>query len=463
MTFLNEEIKEAATILSRAEISRTSTRNAFFKRAQEENEKYTDRKFYNTVYHLVMETIRRKNKLDAFLSLVLRDELLSLNAFQIALLQVLVYIRKEQEYRTKKRPSLNHLLIVTKKIFAEKIDENALSSLISSLEHLDLIDERTVFKARSEIEQLSLEYFHPIWLIKMLQGFIGRKSTIKLLETNNKRHPAWLRVVDHSSDINNTERAIEALAKEKITAIADLDFEDVLLVTEAKKPVVLTSLFKSGQVVIQSKASSAVTHILQPFPNSIVIDLAAAPGMKSLHIWEKMKREGTLALLEISSKRARTLRHRIDEYSSNDDFAPFVFLTDSQTPPLRSNVADRVLVDAPCSSSGIIGMYPDHKWRSASLGEELAPTQLSMLNSALELLKKGGIGVYSVCSLNPKEGEFVINEFLQRNENVELMNPGFGRSSYDVEIRELELCRRVFPHTDGTDGFFYCKFRKKAK
>ena len=66
MSYLNEEIQEAATILSRAEIFRTSTRNSFFKRAQQENEKYTNRKFYNTVYHLVMEAIRRKNKLDAF-------------------------------------------------------------------------------------------------------------------------------------------------------------------------------------------------------------------------------------------------------------------------------------------------------------------------------------------------------------------------------------------------------------
>jgi 16S rRNA (cytosine967-C5)-methyltransferase len=462
MTFLKEEIKEAAAILSRAEISRTSTRNAFFKRAQEENEKYTDRKFYNTVYHLVMETIRRKNKLDACLSLVLRDELLSFNAFQLALLRVLVYIRKEQDYRAKKRPSLNHLLTIAKKVLAERIEENALSSLISRLERLDIIDDEAVFKTRSEIEQLSLEYFHPIWFIEMVQAFLGRKSTIKLLETNNKRHPIWLRVVNHSSNTNITERVIEALAKESVTAFADQDFEDVLLVTEAKKPVVLTSLFKSGQVVIQSKASSAVTHILQPFPNSIVIDLAAAPGMKSLHIWERMKREGTLALLEISPKRAKTLRYRIEEYSSNDAFSPFVLLADSQIPPLRPNVADRVLVDAPCSSSGIVGMYPDHKWRSASLGEKLASTQLNLLISALKLLKKGGIGVYSVCSLNPKEGEFVIHEFLRKNENVELMNPGFGSNSFDVKIRELELCRRVFPHTDGTDGFFYCKFRKKG-
>ncbi|MFW9915215.1 MAG: RsmB/NOP family class I SAM-dependent RNA methyltransferase [Candidatus Thorarchaeota archaeon] len=462
MTFLNEEIKEAAAILSRAEISRTSTRNAFFKRAQEENEKYTDRKFYNTVYHLVMETIRRKNKLDAYLSLVLCDELPSFNAFQLALLRVLVYIRKEQDYRTKKRPSLNHLLTVAKKVLAERIEENALSSLVSRLERLDIIDEEAVFKARNEIEQLSLEYFHPIWFIEMVQAFLGRKGTIKLLETNNKRHPIWLRVVNHSSAINSNERVIEALAKENVTAIADQDFEDVLLVTEAKKPVVLTSLFKSGQVVIQSKASSAVTHILQPFPHSIAIDLAAAPGMKSLHIWEWMKREGTLALLEISPKRAKTLRRRIEEYSSNDASSPFVLLTDSQTPPLRPNVADRVLVDAPCSSSGIIGMYPDHKWRAASLGEELASTQLNLLISALKLLKKGGIGVYSVCSLNPKEGEFVIHEFLQKSENVELMNPGFGGNSFDVKIRGLELCRRVFPHTDGTDGFFYCKFRKKG-
>ncbi|MFX0113470.1 MAG: RsmB/NOP family class I SAM-dependent RNA methyltransferase [Candidatus Hodarchaeota archaeon] len=461
MNYLNEEIQEAATILSRAEVFRTSTRNTFFKRAKQENEKYNNRKFYNTVYHLVMETIRRKNKLDAFLDLIFGDKIQSFNLFQIALLRIVVYIRKEQKYYTKKRPSLNHLLTTAKRILAEKMDEIALFALLEGLRQIDVIEEHELLDSRSELEQVSLRYFHPEWLIEMLYEWLGHEDTIRLLETNNKKQPMWIRIVDYSREFNNADKIIEGLAGDDVTAIADQDFEDVLLITQAKRPVVLTSLFKTNRIVIQNKASSAVGHILEPFPNSTVIDLAAAPGMKSLHIWEKMERSGNLILLDVSEKRAKTLSKRAKKYTPNSYCLPYVMQADSYIPPLRSEIADRVLVDAPCSSSGIIGMYPDHKWRSESLAKELAVVQLNLLESALILLKKGGIGVYSVCSINPKEGEFVIGEMLQRNDNVELLDPGFGNSVYKAKIQGVELCRRVFPHIDGIDGFFYCKFRKK--
>jgi 16S rRNA (cytosine967-C5)-methyltransferase len=460
MSYLNEEIQEAATILSRAEIFRTSTRNSFFKRAQQENEKYANRKFYNTVYHLVMEAIRRKNKLDAFLDLVFSDKMQSFNPFQIALLRIIVYIRKEQRYYTKKRPSLNHLLVAAKKILVEKMDEIALSALIEGLRQIDAIEENKLLGPRSELEQLSLRYFHPDWFIEMLFECLGHEDTIRLLEANNRKQPMWIRIVDYSREFNNADKTVDGLAGDDVTAIADQDFEDVLLITQAKRPVVLTSLFKANHIVIQNKASSAVAHILEPFPNSTTIDLAAAPGMKSLHIWEKMERSGNLILLDVSGKRAKTLFQRAQKYTPSSYYLPHVIQADSHTPPLCSGIADRVLVDAPCSSSGIIGMYPDHKWRSEILAKELAIVQLNLLESALKLLKKGGIGVYSVCSINPKEGEFVIGELLQRNDNVKLLDPGFGNRAYNVRVEGLELCRRVFPHLDGIDGFFYCKFRK---
>lgn len=461
MSYLNEEVKEAATILSRAEIFRTSTRNIFFNRAQEEKAKYTDRKFYNTVYHLVMETVRRKNKLDAYLNLIFASEPLPLTIFQIALVRVIVYIRKEQEYRTKKRPSLNHLLAVAKRLFAKKMDENIFQSLIDGFQRLNATDEQDLLRSRNKLEQLSLLYFHPKWFITMLSELIGTESTVKLLETNNKKQPVWIRIVNYSNDSTKGANVRKELAEEGMSVIVDQDFEDVLMVAQSQKPVVFASLFKTGKIVIQNKASSAVTHILQPFPNSTVIDLAAAPGMKSLHIWEKMEMSGTLVLLDISAKRTRTLNKRALKCTPSNRLLPHMIHADSVSPPLRLEIADRVLIDAPCSSSGIIGMYPDHKWRPASLGKKLSMLQLNLLRTALNLLKKGGIGVYSVCSLNPKEGEFVISEMLQKYDNVELLNPGYGNSAYDVGIPELRLCRRTFPHTNGTDGFFYCKFRKK--
>ncbi|MHA2232536.1 MAG: RsmB/NOP family class I SAM-dependent RNA methyltransferase [Candidatus Hodarchaeales archaeon] len=461
MSYLNEEIKEAAIILSRAEIFRTSTRNLFFKRAQKEKGKYADRKFYNTVYHLVMETIRRKNKLDAYLDLIFAHEPLSLTIFQTALARIIVYIRKEQEYRTKKRPSLNHLLAAAKKLFTEKMDENGFTSLIEALQRIDVSDEQDLLRSRNELEQLSLLYLHPKWFVKMLSELIGTKDAVKLLETNNKKQPVWIRIVNCSNDSTEGANVKEELAGEGLSVIADQDFEDVLMVAQSKKPVVFASLFKAGKIVIQNKASSAVTHILQPFPGSTVVDLAAAPGMKSLHIWEKMEMSGALVLLDISAKRARTLNKRARKYTPTNRILPHMIHADSVSPPLRLEIADRVLVDAPCSSSGIIGMYPDHKWRPASLAKKLSVIQLKLLDTALKLLKKGGIGVYSVCSLNPEEGEFVISEMLQKYDNVELLNPGYGNGAYNVGIPELRLCRRTFPHTNGTDGFFYCKFSKK--
>ncbi len=461
MSFLTKEVEEAATILSRAEIFKTSTRNSFFERTKDQTELYNDRKFYNRVYHLVMECIRRQNKLDKYLDTIFGAKKEILNSFQIALFRLLVYIRKEQKYHTKTRPSINHLLKIARSIIIEKDGQNNLNELLKKFSNLDDVTDSTLLTAHDEIDRLSLVYYHPKWLIHMLSQYMEKKSVIKLLKANNKRQTVWIRVIEQGKSSNEIEATIEQLFKEGIEIYQDKDFQDVFEVRRTKKPLILTNLFKKRKIAIQNKSSTAVPHILDPLPNSTVIDLAAAPGMKALQLMEKMKFSGTLILLDISMQRMEKLNLTISSGLSKELFFPDYILCDSQSAPLKNEFADFVLIDAPCSSTGIIGMYPDHKWRPKERVDELVPTQLRMVECGFNLLRKNGIGVYSVCSIDPKEGEFIIAEMLNRHENFILLDPNFGQSAFQVGVEGLELCRRVFPHIDNADGFFYCKFQRK--
>ena len=292
---------------------------------------------------------------------------------------------------------------------------------------------------RAQLEQLKnraphLGYSHPEWLCDRWSQRWGADKLAALLHWNNTPPPTFVRV--------NTLRATpEELA-------AQFDQEKVLFTPRAfdwipgdlafelreHPPITTLPSFQSGHFYIQDPSTLLAVNLLDPQPGERVLDLCAAPGGKTTFAAQRMRNEGTIVAQDSDPTRLELVTENCARLG----------VTSVLIGAPAENDFDRVLVDAPCSNTGVMRRRVELRWRIqiAEL-ERLRVLQLDLLNRAASLLKPGGALVYSTCSLEPEENEGVVKEFLSRA-------PGF----------QLEIERQLLPFVDKVDGAFVARMRK---
>jgi 16S rRNA (cytosine967-C5)-methyltransferase len=196
--------------------------------------------------------------------------------------------------------------------------------------------------------------------------------------------------------------------------------------------------FQHGLFYIQDPSTLLAVHELNPQPDETILDLCAAPGGKLTYIAQRMRNTGKLIAHDTFPDRLKL----IEENCARLGVTIAQAALPSHLPPLTFN---RVLVDAPCSNTGVMRRRVDLRWRIRPEEiERLRATQLELLRQAAALVKPGGTLVYSTCSLEPEENENVIREFLAR----ELWF-------------QLETQRELIPFVDETDGAYVARLTKK--
>ncbi|MFX0061465.1 MAG: RsmB/NOP family class I SAM-dependent RNA methyltransferase [Candidatus Hermodarchaeota archaeon] len=448
-------LETTAKILAEGEKTSSSVRNSFFQYFKNRDFK---RKFYNSVYHFCMETIRRKNLLDEYLKKSI--DLKKLDLFTLSLFRIGTFISHNPSYQNNPLYSPKIIQKTIHEIIQKFYDLDYTVLVTKNLEKSFTVTLAELFEDKDELQRVALEFYHPLWLVKYLVNVIGRESTINLLKANNQPKIVYTRV---NTLVTTRNKIIEELANEKIPAEKDEVFSDLIRVKKgplledgARHNVALSLAVKKGQLFIQGRASAAVSHILAPKPNEIVVDVAAAPGMKTSHICQLMNNQGKIISIDVADHRLKKLNAltvKIGKQTIN------IVQADSRFPPLRTEIADRLLIDAPCSSTGILRKYPDHKWIDFSQIEVFSQLQEEIILKSLPLLKPGGVGVYSVCSLMEQEGEKHLLK-LKKQRGIKLVDPGYGSPGYQREKYKDLPCRRFFPHLHETDGFFIAKFEK---
>jgi len=201
-----------------------------------------------------------------------------------------------------------------------------------------------------------------------------------------------------------------------------------------------SELWQQGRIMPQSRASMLVARVLDPQPGERVLDLCAAPGGKTTHLFALMGGEGELTAVEVHPGRARALQETCELMG-----AQAVQVVNADARSFSSeHPFDRVLLDPPCSGLGTLQSRPDLRWqpRRGEVGE-LAAKQAELLRAAASQLKPGGSLVYSVCTISRAEGEHVVGAFLAE------------RGGDFVSEGSWQL----LPSRDGTDGFFLSKLR----
>jgi 16S rRNA (cytosine967-C5)-methyltransferase len=337
-----------------------------------------------------------------------------------------------------------------KEAFGEGISKftNALLRKIEEVKLSDLISDST------DIVNLSLKYFHPTWFIKYLITLLGRPGTIKFLQKSLEPDALYIRVNFLKSDIATV---IEALKEDKFVIEEDSNLPDVIRILDWQYPILHSQLYKEGLIYIQDKASTLVSHVVNPQEGDCIFDICAAPGGKSLHMGQLLQNTGMVFAIDRSHRRLLELSSKLSRYEIQNIFVLNAVGDDAAD--YLTKKADKILIDPPCSGTGTFMSRPYSKWKFQSKDlKVLTAIQWKILSRAVKLLKKSGEIIYSTCSIMIEENETIIKKFLTTYPDFSLVpvTPFIGVPGF----LGLSETQRLFPHLHNTEGFFIAKLKR---
>jgi len=289
---------------------------------------------------------------------------------------------------------------------------------------------------------------HPQWLYdKIRRDWPDQVESI--LKANNEHPPLTLRA-------NLTKGSREQFqVKLNEAGMASLSLEQVptaIVLVEATSTELIPG-FKSGELSVQDAAAQIAATLLDLAPGQRVLDLCAAPGGKTCHILEACPELSELVALDVDAVRLERVKSNLTRGGLTAHL-----ITGDATQPSSwwdGSPFDRILVDAPCSATGVIRRHPDIKvLRKPQDIARLAETQRMILEAAWTMLAPGGTLVYATCSVLRQENSDVISAFLGEHPEAKesLLPEIFGQAQPHG--------RQILPGTDGMDGFFYARLEK---
>jgi 16S rRNA (cytosine967-C5)-methyltransferase len=294
---------------------------------------------------------------------------------------------------------------------------------------------------------------HPQWLVEALADAWGDAAE-QILTANNLHPPMTLRL-DASLTATDFLRSWRALGRDA----AALDWNDSAIVLE--RPVAVQTLpgFETGAVSVQDAGAQLAAPLLDADPGMRVLDACAAPGGKTLHIAQRTPGLAELVAVDDDASRLVRVRENLERGQ-----AQAVLLTadlTSRPDSLAPGHFDRVLVDAPCSATGVIRRHPDIKLlRRPGDIAGFAATQARILATAFELLKPGGRLIYCTCSVLPAENETRVTAFLAAEPRARVA--GWPEDVVKPPgLIDRAVGWQLLPGgSAGTDGFYYASLTR---
>jgi len=315
-------------------------------------------------------------------------------------------------------------------------------------------------------KDLCTYYGYNEYLLTKFLELLGPSELIEFLEANEVQRPVTIRT-------NTLKTRRKELAKNLINRGVNLDpvgkWSKVgLVVYDSQVPIGATPECMAGHYILQGACSLLPVMALAPQEHERILDMSAAPGGKASHIAAVMKNTGILFANDANKDRCNAIVsnfHRLGITNS------VITCHDGREFPKVMGGFDRVLIDAPCSGSGIISKDPSAKTskdensilKTSHLQKQLILAAIDSVNAKSQT---GGYIVYSTCSVLVEENEAVINYALKKRDvkvvptGFEFGTPGFTRIREFRFNKDLELTRRFYPHTHNMDGFFVAKLQK---
>ncbi|MFL2982942.1 MAG: transcription antitermination factor NusB [Candidatus Neomarinimicrobiota bacterium] len=288
----------------------------------------------------------------------------------------------------------------------------------------------------------------PLWIQNRWKESLGEYNQKKMIESINMNPANFIRVQEGVRSIKEIKKI---LLEDGIES--EIFSELFLKISCGTGKILKTNLFNSGEISIQNPASAAIVECLDIKNGDTVLDVCAAPGTKSLYLSSLVGITGTILASDINEERVEIgkddiKRHRKSNIkwmvkdASKDDFPN----------------TNRILIDAPCTGTGVIGRKPDIRWRrKISDIYEMSKKQFEILSHCSKFLNPNGIIVYATCSIEPEENWNVVEQFIKLNPQffVDKINSKVPSSWID---NKGALC--TLPYLHNVDGMFAVKIKR---
>ena len=383
------------------------------------------------------EVIRWKRTLDEWISMSLKKPIkkLPLNALCILRLGYYEYIIDDFV------PA--HAAVDTWVELSKKLKSKKISGLINAV----LRKARYIDKSSNDLKSaLGLQFSFQDWMVQNWTKKYGQTKTIELCKYFNNTHEVDLRV-----DISNSN--IKRLLRNKQIKWSFSPFsKNFIRIKSGLGDILSSNIFSKGNAFVQDRAAGAVIELLDPRPGEVILDVCAAPGTKSIYIHEKLKGEGQLFSYDINQSKIDKAQRQSKELGLDIKWEKKNAVFDTYPK------ADKILIDAPCSGTGVIARKPDIKWeRNFDDVGIFSSLQTKIIKNVSKYLKKNGTIVYSTCSLESQENWDVVCSFLKFNTNFKLES---AERLIPNQWMSNNNCLETFPPRDNVDGMFAAKIIK---
>ncbi|MEG5058494.1 16S rRNA (cytosine(967)-C(5))-methyltransferase [Microcoleus sp. A2-C5] len=309
----------------------------------------------------------------------------------------------------------------------------------------------TITNYKSSVERLGILHSFPDWLVELWIEQIGETETEQLCEWFNQSPTIHLRINPLKTSIAQIETAFTA---QNISTSRIPHLPQALRLNSSTGAIQNLPGYSEGWWTIQDSSAQLVTHLLDPQPGEIIIDACAAPGGKTTHSAELMQDTGTIYACDKTASRLKKLTENADRLQMK---SIKIHTGDSREFPEFINLADRVLLDAPCSGLGTLHRRADARWRHTPENiQQQSQLQSELLANSATFVKSGGVLVYATCTIHPLENEQVVRSFLDSNPDWQIEAP-----TIDLPVQPSpEGWVKLWPHKHIMDGFFMVRLKR---
>jgi len=311
------------------------------------------------------------------------------------------------------------------------------------------------------VRRLAVEFSHPEWLVRRWLDLFGPEETRRLCRVDNEPAPLTLRV---NRTRTTRERLVAALEEEGIEASRGAMLPEAV-VCRIDQPLRSLRTFAEGWFSVQDEGAMTAARVLAPQAGWLVVDACAGVGGKSTHLAELMGDRGRVVAVDLFEHKLRLVQESAGRLGLGSIETRCLDARELPSSDL-AGAADAVLVDAPCTGTGVLRRRPDLRWR---LEEEdltkLVRLQREILAAAATCVRPGGILVYATCSIDPAENQELVEGFLEldlelkrdnaaREAGLDAARHGSGPDGCYLSLR---------PRSGGPDGFFAARLVRRGR
>ena len=391
---------------------------------------------------LTNEIIRLRDRLDVMIEYVSGRKIDRLDPSLLSILRIgfyeIIYDESIPDYA-----AVDSLVNLTKTVLNRKASKLTNAVLRNLIRHRDK-DSNWDESLKKNPKWVSL----PIWLQKRWKYQLGESGFFALVNCINQNPKIFVRVDLTNHTVDDTKESL-------IESGIDVEnySDSFLKILAGSGKIFSTDLFQSGQVSIQNPAAGAMVEFLNPLKGEIVLDVCAAPGTKSLFISERVGEKGKVLASDLDQLRVNRGKNDLDRHKRKNIEWSIKDAAQDNFP-----MADKILIDAPCTGTGVMGRKPDIRWRRKPEDiSDMATLQMKLLKHMSQYLNDGGTLVYGTCSMEPEENWNVVEQFLKLNADFKLMTqPSQVMPDW---INEMG-CLSTFPHIHGVDGLFAARITR---